>query len=133
MYWKIWHDAFWSIQKNNPEDYQWMSVLFMAMGNALNILSLLILFSLLYKTPILLFQEVQFVGIKPIDSLIKFFLQFLTVPLVINLYYLKKLKEAKSQGGQKGGSPHGGKLFISYIFLSILGVIVSIALAYFLK
>lgn len=74
MYWIILHDALCSIKKDNPKDYQWMSVVFMSMGNALNILRLLISFHILWDTPILLFQNLQFIAINPIDSLLKFLL-----------------------------------------------------------
>lgn len=130
IYWKILHDALCSIKKDNPKDYQWMSVVFMSMGNALNILGLLISFHILWDTPILLFQNLQFIAIKPMDSLLKFFLQFLMVPVIFNLYCLSKIKRKERELTKE--TSHKGKLFAYYMLLSIIGLITSILIAYVL-
>lgn len=132
MYWRIWFDALCSIKKNNPQDYRWMSIIFMSMGNALNILGLLILSNVFWGTPILLFQKIQFIEVKPIDSLLKFFIQFLIVPVVLNVYCLRRL-ERQEQRFLTVENPYKGKLFVSYILLSITGLLVAIFMVYLFK
>lgn len=132
MYWKIWCDALYRVKQNNPEDYLWMVIVFISMGNALNILGLLILLNLIWDTPILLFQNIQFIEVRPLDSLFKFSLQFLMVPVVFNFCYLKK-RQRQEQRFLIEESPHKGRVFASYMLFSIIGLITSIIIAYLFK
>lgn len=75
IYLRLWQDALGSIHKNNSKDYKWMAFIFISMGNALNILSILALLNALFKTPILLFShfDISLFTNKSLDSLSKFF------------------------------------------------------------
>lgn len=71
-----------------------MTVVLMSMANALNLLSILLLCHLLFGTPILLFQHLQLVALRPVDNFLKFFFQFLLLSLVFNYYWLTRTKVA---------------------------------------
>jgi len=130
IYFKLWQDALMGIRKNNPTDYKWMALVFITMGNALNILSILIMLRLIIGTPVLFLSEnkVKFTDIQPIDSLIKFFLEFMLIPLIFNAFYLRIGKCDLYSDRNKSLS--SGRIFATYMITSIIGVIFSIGIAW---
>lgn len=131
FYLMIWQDALYNIRKHNPGDYKWMSLAFISMGNALNILSLLILLHLIFGTPILLFQyvHVDFSSILPIDSFVKFLIQFFLLPFLLNYYFIFYKKKYITLLNTTDGH-HRGRLFVSYIIMSIIMLIFTMTLSY---
>lgn len=108
-----------------------MTVVLMSMANALNILSIQLLCHLLFGIPILLFQNLQLVGLRPVDNFLKFFLQFLLLPIAFNGYWLKRTKHAAVRPRAIGASSRPGRLFAAYMLLSIAALLAAIALSSF--
>lgn len=135
IYFQVWRDALCSIKKNNPKDYKWMSIVFISMGNALNLLSLCILLHALFDIPILVFNyyKIHITDIKQFDSLIKFCIQFFLLPFLINYYcvfYKKKdiaLLDDMAEIGCRG------RLFASYIIGTILVLVFVIFLSFMMQ
>lgn len=128
IYFRIWQDALCNIKKHNPKDYTWMSLVFISMGNALNLLSLLILLNALFNVPILLFHQTHFCQIKPVDSLVKFCIQFFILPLLVNYYYIFHKKRYTTLTGSSE-TCYKGRLFAFYIFGTIIVLVFTIFLA----
>lgn len=127
LYLRIWQDALYNIRKHNPEDYKWMSLVFISMGNALNILSLLILLHLIVGTPILLFQYVYADFSR--DSFMKFFIQFFLLPLLLNYYFIFYRKKYVTLLNVTE-KHHRGRLFASYMIVSIMMLGFMVILSY---
>lgn len=60
FYYSIWQDALCNIKKHNPKDYKWIALVFISMGNALNLLSISLLLNLLLNIPTLIFDQTSF-------------------------------------------------------------------------
>ena len=129
IYLRLWQDALGGIHKNNPKDYKWMAFIFISMGNALNILSILALLNALFKTPILLFShfDISLFTNKSLDSLSKFFLEFMLLPITINFLYVNKNKQSLQIEIVISSS---GIIFASYMIISIIMLVVSMLIAY---
>lgn len=129
VYFRLWLDALEGIHKNNPKDYKWMAFIFISMGNALNILSILTLLNTLFKTPtsLLSYFEISLFTNKSIDSLSKFFLEFMLLPIILNLLYVHKNRQSLRIGAGKTSS---GRIFASYMIISIVILVFSMLIAY---
>lgn len=125
----MWQDALCNIKRKDPKDYKWISIVLITMSNALNISTVWILFKILFRIRLLVFDEMVFSEISKVDNLIKFFLQFYLVPLVIN-YFLIFHNHKDTLLLQQYENRYKGKLFAAYILVSIFAWIASFVLFY---